>query len=80
MDDGNDLQFDEDHNLLYARVESSSKTPKLVQFVVNTGIAKDEKTAMYVLVGVAVLIIIVTILLFATSGSTNVPLTPPSET
>ena len=65
------IEFDEEQdNMLYSRIEPSSQTPKLVEWVLKTGVMKDQKQVTYVLLGIAVgaTVIAVAIFLFGGSG------------
>lgn len=56
------VQFDEEEDkFLYTRVESSSRTPKLVQWVADKGWVKDTNQAMHILLGVIVVALIVAV-------------------
>jgi len=50
------------------------KTSTMVKFVMKVGLAKSEKTANYVLLGIAVLFFVLTIIIFI-----NIHGTPPDQ-
>jgi len=66
-----DIQFDEEEKsrLLYARVEQSSRAPKIVRFIVEKGWVKDANQATYVLVGITALVALIAIVVFIVAPS-----------
>jgi len=70
------IEFEEDKNMLYSRFEASSKVPKIIEFVVKTGIAKDANQANMVLLGIVVLIVLVSLFLFWSGGKSEPSLSP----
>lgn len=55
-----DIQFNEDRNIrrLYTQKRQHKSEPKMIQFLVERGWAKDEKTAAYILMGVICVLVI----------------------
>lgn len=76
----NQVTFEGERSVLYTRLEPSTKTPALVQWIVRIGLAKNEKQASVFLLGFVVVVIIVTVIIIMTTGESNVPLTTPGPT
>ncbi len=54
------LQFDEQHGpVMYSRFERTAEPPKIIRFLVDHNLAKNEKHAGFILLGVVVVSIIV---------------------
>ncbi len=75
-----DIQFDTENE--FARPAAQSAGPKgLTKLVMKWGLAKDEKTAQYVLLGIAIVAILITLwLLFGQGGGSSAPVIPPGVT
>lgn len=58
----NDVQFDFGEENYTKKSDSSQKTPALIALLVKYGIAKDTKTATYILFGVVVVALIITVM------------------
>lgn len=72
------VQFEEDNSYNQNSFSSSNQGPKgLTKLVIKFGFAKDEKQAQYVLLGVAVLMIAVSLFLVFGGGRLNA--TPVSK-
>ena len=71
------VEFDEDkNNVLYSRIEPSSQTPKLIEWLLKTGVMKDQKKITYVLLGIAIVAFVLALfILFGGLGRAGVP--PP---
>lgn len=61
-----DVQFD-DNNPSGRFAPSVSGTPALVRLVLKTGIVKDEKQANYILIGIAVCAVLLTLYVLKSS-------------
>ena len=61
MSEGIQFEDDQDAKFLYSRIEKSRQAPKVVRFMVDRGWVRDEKTAMYVMLGVAIAAAIIAI-------------------
>jgi len=57
------VEFPEEQKLGNVTIETS-QTPKMVGWLLNTGVVKDEQRANYVLIGIAVVFFILTIIMF----------------
>ena len=60
-----DIQWNpEDKEFSAPIVRTVVKSPKMVRWIMKTGLVKDETHANYVLAGMAVIIFIITIIIF----------------
>jgi hypothetical protein len=62
----NQVQFEEDNNEFHIRSRrlfGEPETPTMVRFLLRTGIVKNEKQALYILVGIVIIALAVTIFL-----------------
>lgn len=76
-----EVQFEEDDNYTSSSFTGENSEAKgIIGLVIRTGIAKDEKQATYVLLGIMIInVIIISLLLFGggnSSSNSNPPLPP----
>ena len=75
----NKVEFEGEPTMLYSRLEPNNETPMLVMWAIkfSGGLIKNEKQAVYILLGfVALSIIIFLITVFG--GGPEIPLSPPT--
>jgi len=77
-----DVQFEENNFSGADRfAAASNQSPMLVKLLLKTGLVKDEKRANYVLIGIAVCAVLLTLFVIHSSfggGSPNRNILPPS--
>ncbi|MDO8408312.1 MAG: hypothetical protein Q7S95_03715 [bacterium] len=64
-------------SILYSRFERSVRVPAMVRWILATGIARDDRSARRVLLGVALAAIVAGSVIFVSSTGTPVPPTVP---
>jgi len=63
------IEFEEPRNI--RRDYGIQNNPKMVQWLLDKNIAKDTQQATYVLIGIAILAIILTIIIITSGGATD---------
>lgn len=68
--ENNGVQFNEEGpNLSYTPTGSRNKIPRVVEFVLNQGLAKDEKSATYIVFGIALAMLTTAVILPFVTGN-----------
>jgi len=68
-----DVQFKENYYGSDSNFNNQDKNNKIIQFLLDKGIAQDEEQANYIVFGIVILIIIISVFIFIKGTGGNKP-------